>query len=286
MFYSVKAREFQGKMKNIMSVDLEDYFCDLPFNEWPKYESRIVSTTDLLLELFDDHNTKSTFFTLGYIAEKFPKLIKKIHDRGHELSSHTYSHMDLRTVTPEEFEKDFLKSKNIIEKITGEKILGFRAPFFSVNKQNTWVFEILKRHIVYDSSVFPVKTPLYGIPNAPKTIYHPKFSDITKNDSTESFFEIPLLVYSLFPRIDIPAAGGFYFRFLPYFFTKKAIQSFNKNNIPIMFYIHPKDLDDNMPKISEYSWHYYFGKKNIKNKFKKLLNDFEFSSVKKILIKN
>ena len=121
-----------------MSVDLEDYFCDLPFNEWSKYESRIESTTDVLLELFEKYDVKATFFTLGYIAEKFPKLIKKIHDKGHELASHTYSHIDLRKVSKDEFEKDLLKSITAIEKSSGQKVLGFRAPFFSINYENFW----------------------------------------------------------------------------------------------------------------------------------------------------
>ena len=104
-----------------MSVDLEDYFCDLLFHEWPKYESRIESTTDVLLELIEEYSVKATFFSLGYIAEKFPKLIKKINDRGHELGSHTYSHIDLRKVSKDEFEKDLLKSIAIIEKILDKK---------------------------------------------------------------------------------------------------------------------------------------------------------------------
>jgi peptidoglycan-N-acetylglucosamine deacetylase len=161
---------FNMKTTNIMSVDLEDYFCDLPFEQWSKYQSKIETSTELLLELFEKHNVKATFFTVGYIAEKFPKLIKKIHDIGHELGSHTYAHIDLRRVSRIEFEKDLLKSINVIEKNSGQKILGFRAPFFSINSENFWVFDILRKYFKYDSSIFPIRSPLYGMPKAPRTI--------------------------------------------------------------------------------------------------------------------
>ena len=149
-----------------MSIDLEDYFCDLPYAEWSKYESRIEETTNLLLDLFDKHKVKATFFTLGYIAEKFPDLIKKIHESDHEIACHSYYHKDLRKITAEEFEKDLTKSISVLEKISGEKILGFRAPFFSIDHNNFWVFDILRKYLKYDSSVFPVKTSLYGLRGA------------------------------------------------------------------------------------------------------------------------
>ena len=271
------------QMKNIMSVDLEDYFCDLPFNEWSKYESRIESTTDVLLELFEKYDVKATFFTLGYIAEKFPKLIKKIHDKGHELASHTYSHIDLRKVSKDEFEKDLLKSITAIEKSSGQKVLGFRAPFFSINYENFWVFEILRKYLKYDSSIFPVKSNLYGLPKAPRTIYPPSIDNAVKEDKSQSFIEIPLLTYRILSIYNLPIAGGFYLRFFPSFIIRKGIKEFNKNNIPAMFYIHPKDLDQDMPKIREYSWHYYFGKGNVVKKFEKILDEFDFGTAKEIL---
>ena len=270
-------------IKNIMSVDLEDYFCDLPFSEWEKYDSRVEQTTNLLLDIFKKYNVKATFFTLGYIADKFPNLIKHIHDMGHEIGSHSYSHMDLMKVTKDEFEKDFLKSIRSIENITGEKVLGFRAPFFSIDKNNFWVLDILRQYLQYDSSVFPVKTPLYGLPDAPREMYHPAINDITKKDNMQEFFEIPPLTYEIFPSITIPTAGGFHFRFLPYFITRKAITLCNRGNKPAMFYIHPKDLDYDMPQISQYKWHYYYGKKNIVQKFEKLLGEFKFTTAREVL---
>jgi len=268
---------------NIMSVDLEDYYCDLPFSEWSKYDSRVVENTEKILELFEKYNVNATFFVLGYIAEKFPELIKKISDLGHEISSHTYSHIDLRKVSKEEFKEDFFKSINILEKITGGKVEGFRAPFFSINKNNYWVFEILSKNLTYDSSIFPVKTQLYGIPKAPRTIYKPSLKNIIEENKQGKLIEIPMATHKI-PLIgNIPIAGGFYLRLFPYWYMKWGIKKMNKEGNPAMLYIHPKDLDPEMPRIKEYNWYYYYNLKSASKKFESLLKDFKFGSVKKVL---
>ena len=270
-------------MKNILSVDFEDYFCDLPFATWNEYENRVVETTPILLELFSKYNVKSTFFIVGYFAEKFPKLINEIQEHGHEIASHSFSHIDLRKTPKIEAEKDIAKSFDVLENVTGEKVLGFRAPFFSIDTKNSWIFSFLRKHIKYDSSIFPIKSPSYGIPNAPREIYHPSQENFLENDENEEFIEIPLLANRILSCYNLPVAGGFYFRALPYFLISQGIKKFNHNNRPAMLYFHPKDLDKNMPKIKEYSWHYYYGKRNIITKFTKLLNDFEFTSARDFL---
>ena len=271
------------QITNIMSVDLEDYYCDLPFSKWPKYESRIIKNTEMILDLFEKYNVKATFFVLGYIAEKFPDLIIKISKLGHEIASHGYAHIDLRKVTKEEFEDDFFKSKNILEKITGKKVEGFRAPFFSINENNYWVFDVLSKNITYDSSVFPVKTHLYGIPNAPRTIYKPSLDNIINEDKDGKLVEIPMATHRI-PLIgNIPIAGGFYLRFFPYWYMKLGIKKMNKQGNPAMLYIHPKDLDPEMPRIKEYNWYYYYNLKSAVKKFEKLLKDFKFSTAKDAL---
>jgi len=271
------------KMKNILSVDFEDYFCDLPFATWNGYENRVVETTPILLELFSKYNVKSTFFIVGYFAEKFPKLINEIQEHGHEIASHSFSHIDLRKTPKIEAEKDIAKSFDVLENVTGEKVLGFRAPFFSIDTKNSWIFSFLRKHLKYDSSIFPIKSPSYGIPNAPREIYHPSQENFLENDENEEFIEIPLLANRILSCYNLPVAGGFYFRALPYFLISQGIKKFNHNNRPAMLYFHPKDLDKNMPKIKEYSWHYYYGKRNIITKFTKLLNDFEFTSARDFL---
>lgn len=268
---------------NIMSVDLEDYYCDLPFSEWSKYESRIIENTEMILKMFEKYDVKATFFVLGYIAERFPDLIKKISKLGHEIASHGYAHIDLRKVSKKQFEEDFLKSINILEKITGKKVEGFRAPFFSINKNNYWVFEILNKNITYDSSIFPVKTQLYGIPNAPRTIYKPSLKNIVNEDKQGKLVEIPMATHRI-PLIgNIPIAGGFYLRFFPYWYMKLGIKKMNENGNPAMLYIHPKDLDPEMPKIKEYSWYYYYNLKSGIRKFERLLKDFKFRTAKEVL---
>lgn len=266
---------------NMMSVDLEDYYCDLPFSEWENYEKRIIKNTKLLLNLFEKYNVTATFFTLGYIAEKHPQLIEEIISKGHEISSHGYAHLDIRKLSKKEFEEDFKKSLDILYSITKEKILGFRAPFFSIDKKNLWVFDILKKNVKYDSSIFPVKTPLYGIPDAINHHYKISQNPLLENNNGD-FFEIPPLTLKFLFR-NIPTAGGFYLRFLPMQLINLAINKMNGNNFPAMCYIHPKDLDPDMPKLPQYAWDYYWGLTNASSKFESLLKNFKFNSVREVL---
>ena len=271
------------KIKNIMSVDLEDFFCDLPFDTWSKYESRVLKNTNKILELFEKYEIKATFFTLGYIAEKFPDLIKEIDNKGHEIASHSYAHLDIRKTTKEEFENDLKKSIEILEKIIGKKVFGFRAPYFSIDKKSFWAMEILSKYFKYDSSIFPVKTPLYGIRNAPRNIYKPNLANPAIEDSKSNLIEIPMATHRIPIIGNIPIAGGFYLRFLPYFYIKHGLNKINKNGNSFIFYIHPKDLDPEMPKINEYGWHYYYNLNGATKKFKKILENFEFISVRDFL---
>lgn len=266
-----------------MSVDLEDYYCDLPLSDWKKYQSRVVNNTRIILNLFDKHDVKATFFVLGYIAEKFPSLITEVRDRGHEIASHGYAHLDVRKAGKEIFEKDLLKSIEILKKISGEKILGFRAPFFSIDKSSFWAFDILRKYFAYDSSIFPVRTPLYGVPNAPRFIYKPSLKDPTIEDENGNLFEIPMSTHKLPIIGNVPIAGGFHLRFLPYQYIKFGIKSINKINKIAVIYIHPKDLDRNMPRIERYGWHYYYGLNSALKKFEKLLTDFKFTTMKEML---
>lgn len=266
-----------------MSVDLEDYYCDLPFSTWDKFEDRVSFTTKIILDLFDKYKAEATFFTLGYIAEKYPELIEKIKSKGHEIATHGYSHMDLRKMTRESFESDLIRSIKILEKISRDDILGFRAPFFSINQENLWTFSIMKKYLKYDSSIFPVRTPLYGIPSA---IRHPyKLSDRNPllEDQSEKFIEIPPATLQLPIIGNLPIAGGFHMRFWPIWLLKFGINKINKNGYPAMCYIHPKDLDHKMPKMKEYSWHYYWGLSSASKKFESLLKNFRFSSVRDIM---
>lgn len=267
-------------MKNIMSVDLEDYYCDLPFSTWNKYENRVVQNTKNILELFEKYNVTATFFTLGYIAEKHPELIEEVISKGHEISSHGYYHTSVKRMNKDDFETDLVKSIEILHKICGEKILGFRAPFFSITKENFWALGVMKKYLRYDSSIFPIRSPLYGIPDAPRHTYNMSFEDPLKEDSNNKFIEIPMATLKVPLVGNIPIAGGFYLRFLPFQIIKTGIKKLNKAGFQAMCYIHPKDLDHEMPRIPEYAWHYYWGLNQAKSKFESLLKNFEFSSVR------
>jgi len=267
---------------NMMSVDLEDYFCDLPFSEWDNYEGRVEVNTKLILNLFEKYKVTATFFTVGYVAEKNPELIEQIISKGHEISSHGYAHLDARKLTKEKFELDFKKSLDVLNSLTHEKILGFRAPYFSINKKNLWLFDILKKSVKYDSSIFPVKTPLYGIPDAITHPYRISEHDALSEDDNGDFFEIPPLSLK-FPFRNIPVAGGFYLRFLPVQLIKYAIKKMNRVGFPAMCFLHPKDIDPHMPRLPQYTWHYYWGLSNASSKFESLLKNFKFSSVREVL---
>ncbi|WP_245871856.1 polysaccharide deacetylase family protein [Nitrosotalea sinensis] len=240
-------------------------------------------TTKTLLDLFDRYKIRATFFTLGYIAEKHPELIKEIVSKGHEISSHGYYHMDLRSMTKDSFEQDLVKSLEILRTIGGEKVLGFRAPFFSISENNLWVFEIMKKYLKYDSSIFPTKTPLYGISHAIRNPYMISNENPLKEELNGPLLEIPMATLRIPFLGNLPIAGGFHLRFWPTSLLKLGIAKINKSGFPAMIYIHPKDLDPHMPRVPEYAWHYYWGLDNATKKFESLLKNFRFSSVREVM---
>lgn len=178
---------------NILQVDVEDWYCDLDIKDWELQEDRVVGSTARLLDILREANTFATFFVLGYVAEHHPELVKRIQDEGHEVATHGYAHRPITQQTPQEFEADLLKSVRILEEIIGaereRRVLGYRAPQFTIIEETSWDIDILKQAgLKYDSSVFPVKTHLYGVPRAPLFHYHISSSNIGIDDPTEDFF--------------------------------------------------------------------------------------------------
>ena len=270
------------KITNILTIDVEDWYMEIDISTWDSYEDRVVHSTQKILEILDKSNTQATFFVVGYVAEHFPELIEEIKDKGHEIATHGYSHSSIEKQTPSDFEEDLLKSIRILEHIAKDKIRGHRAYAFSVVEKTSWAIDILKKNgLRYDSSVFPVKTFLYGVPDAPLYLYHISSSNIKIDNPEEDFLEIPLSVYRI-PIIhkNIPVAGGFYLRFFPYWFIKHAMKKINGKNQPAVFYIHPWELDPKQPRIKELKWYHYHRLESTERKFKKLLNDFKFSSIR------
>lgn len=267
--------------KNILTIDVEDWFMDLESSNWNQYESRVVQNTNKVLKIIDESHNKATFFILGYIGEQFPELIKNIYERGHEIALHGYDHKDLNIQTPREFEEDLVKGKKILENIIKTKIVGYRACNFSLSQKTAWAIDIMKKYnFKYDSSVFPTQTPIYGVPEAPTHPYRISSLNIKKDFPNELFFEIPLSTYRLpFFPMNIPVAGGFYLRFFPYWWIRESIKKINKINKVFVCYLHPWELDPGHPRIKNLKWYHYYHLKTLEKKFIKLVNDFQFISI-------
>ena len=274
-------------IKNILTIDLEDWF-QSSLELFGKYISnskelslptkRVVENTYKLLELLSLYNTKATFFVLGNVAELFPFLVKEIYNQGHEIASHGYSHKLVYKQTREEFREDLRKSIKIIEDITGEKILGYRAPYFSIREDSMWAIEILKEEgLKYDASIFPLKRKLYGVSE-------------TKID-TNGVVEFPVSKIS-FLGYEFPFGGGGYLRLFPYALTKWAIRKLNKQRVNAIVYVHPYeiDIDDfqnymlpNNIKIWFIRFTQEYNRKKTLNKLLMLLRDFMFVPIKDLL---
>ena len=281
MVINMGADNIKSGVTNILTIDVEDWYMDTDISTWSSYEDRIVQSTQKILEILDERNTKATFFVVGYVAEHFPELIEDIKDGGHEIGTHGYSHTSIKKETPSEFEEDLLKSIGILEEITKDKIRGHRACEFSIGEETFWAIDILKANgLKYDSSVFPVKTHLYGVPDAPLYPYHISSSNIKIDNPVEDFLELPLSVYKL-PIVhkNIPVAGGFYLRFFPYWFINLALKKIDKMGKPAIVYAHPWEFDLEQPRINRLKPGHYYRLSTTEKKFKRLLKDFEFTSV-------
>ena len=269
---------------NILTIDIEDWYSDLNINKWESFQDKIIQNTNYLLEILKERNIEATFFVLGYYAEKYPELIEKILENNHEISTHGYNHTPLIEQNPKQFECELLKSIRILEKLTREKILGYRAPFFSLIKKTSWLIDILKKAgLKYDSSIFPsIKIYKYGVPGALTSPYHISSANIKKNDPHGNFLEIPLSIYKIpLIKLNIPIAGGFYLRFFPYKFISYGIKKINQQNFPAVCYIHPWEFDLNHPRIKSIGWYNYYRLHVTEKKFKKLIKEFRFISIRK-----
>lgn len=270
---------------NFLSIDLEDWYTSGRLRSAYsriKEAPRLQETIPIILDLFDKYETKATFFTLGSIAEKHPKLVSEIDKRGHELASHSYHHVPLWNLSKLDVKKDFKRTNCLLEDITGKKVLGFRAPFASLNQDISWVIDILEElDFKYDSSIFPMKTPLYGSGKAPLDRYIISSKNIYEHDTNGKIIEVPFTVESLV-GLKIPCTGGIYGRFLPYPFLKYLLSKVEKNR-EINFYFHPWEIDKALPKVEVSSVNKLFYRYNVSSYFeriKSLLSTFKFTSFK------
>ena len=234
---------------SIISVDVEDYFHVEAFarvvdrNNWGAYASRVERNTELILDLFDERQIKGTFFILGWVAERYPKLVRRITERGHEPACHSYWHRLIYKLTPEEFREDTQRAKNCIEQAAATPIYGYRAPSFSITGRSVWALDVLAElGFRYDSSVFPVKHDTYGVPDAPRRPFRIEtpFGPIV---------EFPMATFRFGTGPNLPIAGGGYLRMLPFSYTRMGVRRAWSEGLPVVSYIHPWEIDPEQPRI-------------------------------------
>lgn len=268
-------------MENILTIDLEEWFHanynDQVFDPQKTYEVRIIQNTERLLTLFAKHKAKATFFVLGFVAEKHPQLIRDIASEGHEIATHGYAHQLIYQQTPDEFKKDVCRAKKCVEEIIGRSVKGYRAPSWSITPRSLWAWDILEElGFIYDASVFPINTYLYGLPSSPRFPYHPNYCGKTLN-----LLEVPSSTVQIFNK-NIPFAGGFYFRALPYPMIAQCIKTVNQEGHPAIVYLHPREIDPGQPHLTlsrkENLIHYY-GISGCERKLIRVLKKFEFTSI-------
>lgn len=265
-----------------MSVDVEDW----PQSTWDnskKITERVKNNTYAMLELFAKYNVKTTCFVLGLVAEKYPELVKEIVKEKHELASHGYGHVPVFKLTPEEFKEDVIKSKKILEDISGIKVTGYRAPDFSVTNDSLWALDILAgAGFKYDSSIYPVKHPRYGIADA-NPFPHLK----TLKDGKE-IVEFPLTTWPLGKRL-LPTAGGGYLRIFPLKYSDMAIKRYVKLNKKAVIYLHPYEVDPGEGKLYKNEVPFklrltqFTGRNSVKGKLIRLFKKYRFISLREYL---
>jgi polysaccharide deacetylase family protein (PEP-CTERM system associated) len=270
-----------AQVTNAFTIDFEDWYqgLEIPHTRWDGFEDRVSIAGRKLLEILDESNTKATFFVLGYVAEQHPELVREIEAAGHEIGTHGHSHSLIYKQTPSVFHSELSRAIRALEDMTGKRVIGHRAPFFSITKESLWALDILgELGIGYDSSIFPVLNYRYGIADAPRWPYEIKVEGKT-------LAEFPVSTWSLFGR-NVPVAGGAYFRIYPYAFTRRALRSINAEGHPFAFYLHPWEVDPEHPRIrlpKRISLTHYFNLGATERRLRRLLKDFKFATMKEVL---
>jgi polysaccharide deacetylase family protein (PEP-CTERM system associated) len=270
-----------------MTVDVEDYFQVSAFEsviqprQWDSLPQRVERNTNRILDLFAQRQVKATFFTLGWVAERFPQLIRRIVREGHELASHGYQHIRVTEQTPEQFRQDLRHSRKILEDLGGVSIIGYRAASYSICSKNLWALEILAEEgYQYSSSIYPVKHDLYGIPDAPRFAFHP--------DNAPNLLEIPISTLNIFGR-NMPCGGGGFFRLYPYLVSKSAYRFINnQEQQPGIFYFHPWEIDPLQPRQQNLRFktrfRHYLNLGRMENRLNHLLQDFAWDTMQNVFL--
>ena len=272
---------------NAMTVDVEEYFQVSAFEpliaskDWGAWESRVELATNSILDLFAEKGIKATFFTLGYVAQKHPQLVRRIINDGHELGSHGMRHVRATEQTQPEFFEDISTSKKILEDCSGVEVIGYRAASFSVNRDNMWALESMEEAgYRYSSSIYPVRHDLYGVPDFSRFALVP--------EGVERLVEVPVTTTQIAGR-NIPIGGGGYFRLLPYALSKNLMQRVNRDEKqPCIFYFHPWEVDPDQPRPEglglKTRFRHYVNQEKMLGKISRLLDDFSWSRMDQIFL--
>ncbi|TQK05233.1 XrtA system polysaccharide deacetylase [Herbaspirillum sp. SJZ107] len=275
------------RIRNAMTCDVEDYFQVSAFApyidraSWPNRECRVEANMDRILALFERTGVRATFFTLGWIAERYPNVVKRIVAGGHELASHGYGHLRASDQTRAEFDNDIRSAKALLEDIGGQAVLGYRAPSFSIGRDNLWALDaLLEAGYRYSSSIYPVQHDHYGMPEAPRFAFYP--------NGTDGLLEVPITTVQMMGR-NLPAGGGGYFRLLPYALSRWMMAKVNQDDRqPALFYFHPWEIDTEQPRPegvgAKSRFRHYVNIERMESRIEALARDFAWDRMDRIFL--
>jgi polysaccharide deacetylase family protein (PEP-CTERM system associated) len=270
---------------NVMTVDVEDYFQVSAFepyirrDSWGRLECRVERNVDRILQLFDRHGVKATFFTLGWIAERYPQMVRRMVAQGHELASHGWSHVRVTQQDQDAFRQDIVRTKALLEDVSGQEILGYRAASYSIGADNLWALDVLREtgHL-YSSSIYPIRHDLYGMPEAPRFAFRP---------SEGGFLEFPVTTFRIANK-NLPCGGGGWFRLVPYAGMRWAIRRVNRvDGESAIFYFHPWEIDPDQPRQAgidaKTRFRHYLNLERMESRLDRLLGDFSWGRMDEVL---
>ncbi len=272
-------------IRNALTIDVEDYFQVsafapyIPRDHWEKRDCRVERNVERILQMLDDHGTKATFFTLGWIAERHPQVVRRIVEQGHELASHGYGHERASDLTESAFFSDIDSAKKILEDLSGCAVTGYRAPSFSIGEGNLWAFDCLERAgYRYSSSIYPIRHDHYGMPDAPRFAHRVR----------GALVEVPVTTARLLNR-NWPASGGGYFRLMPYALSSWLLRQVNQNDgQPVIFYFHPWEIDVDQPRVeginAKTRFRHYVNLHRTEGRIRRLLRDFSWARMDEIFL--
>lgn len=274
-----------GRIVNALTIDVEDYFQvsafehHVPREQWESMPCRVERNVECILELLRARGAKATFFTLAWIARRYPAMVRRVVDAGHEVASHGSEHARASEQTPDEFRRDIAQAKLVLEDVTGKRVRGYRAPSFSIGPKNPWAHEcIAQAGYVYSSSVYPIRHDHYGAPTWPRFPY----------EVAPGLLEVPVATVRLMNR-NLPAGGGGYFRLLPYRLSRWSLARINRVDArPAMFYFHPWELDPGQPRVSHAGarakFRHYLNLDRTERRLDRLLRDFRWDRADRVFL--